>query len=424
MTLEVAIVNKQAVALAADSAVTIQGGSNLKIYNTVNKLFALSKYQPVGIMTYSTADVMGAPTETAIKAFRKKIGRRHRDSLDDYADEFRTFLETDNTIFDANARIDQCVTLINEHFHSLHDGISRSITSEFPGLCGPNQTEVKVRSRNILEGESRKYAASPSLPNLTSAIRNRLKSVIRPWISQWEDRYHSDFYLARSDTKLLLELALNLVFREEPSGFETGFVIAGFGESEYYPQVRSFEFEASINGVHKIRQIISKDMRVDSPDILPFAQRDIIDALYKGRDAGFDQSMNDFLVAEFDLMRNNLRASGAPQAMRTAIEKNIDDLHNQFKTHLDQYLTETTKNYTEPLQETVAIMPKEELALMAEALVNITSMHRKMSPGSETVGGPTDVAVISKGDGFVWIKRKHYFDPKYNHAYIESYFRR
>jgi hypothetical protein len=24
------------------------------------------------------------------------------------------------------------------------------------------------------------------------------------------------------------------------------------------------------------------------------------------------------------------------------------------------------------------------------------------------------VAVISKNDGFIWIKRKHYFDPKLN----------
>ena len=44
---------------------------------------------------------------------------------------------------------------------------------------------------------------------------------------------------------------------------------------------------------------------------------------------------------------------------------------------------------------------------MAEALVNLTSYKLKFSPGSETVGGPVDVAIISKGDGFAWIKRKN-----------------
>jgi len=71
----------------------------------------------------------------------------------------------------------------------------------------------------------------------------------------------------------------------------------------------------------------------------------------------------------------------------------------------------------------VGILPKEELAAMAEALVNLTTIKRKMSLDIETVGGPIDVAVISKGDGFIWIKRKHYFDPNLNPQFFENYFR-
>jgi len=37
-----------------------------------------------------------------------------------------------------------------------------------------------------------------------------------------------------------------------------------------------------------------------------------------------------------------------------------------------------------------------------------------MSRQAETVGGPVDVAVISKGDGLIWMKRKHYFEPGLN----------
>jgi hypothetical protein len=47
MTAEIAIV---AVALAADSAVTLRDPNNSKICNTANKLFMLSKFEPVGIM--------------------------------------------------------------------------------------------------------------------------------------------------------------------------------------------------------------------------------------------------------------------------------------------------------------------------------------------------------------------------------------
>ncbi len=51
---------------------------------------------------------------------------------------------------------------------------------------------------------------------------------------------------------------------------------------------------------------------------------------------------------------------------------------------------------------------------MAESLVNLTCFKRRVTLDAETVGGPVDVAVISKGDGFVWVKRKSYFDPGLN----------
>ena len=67
------------------------------------------------------------------------------------------------------------------------------------------------------------------------------------------------------------------------------------------------------------------------------------------------------------------------------------------------------------------MLPKDELAAMAEALVNLTKFRRRISQDRETVGGPIDVAVITKGDGFVWIKRKHYFDPALNPRIIAKY---
>ena len=58
MTAEVAVMNKGAVALAADSKVTIGGGGSEKTHETVNKIFTLSKVHPVGIMIFGSADVM------------------------------------------------------------------------------------------------------------------------------------------------------------------------------------------------------------------------------------------------------------------------------------------------------------------------------------------------------------------------------
>ena len=86
------------------------------------------------------------------------------------------------------------------------------------------------------------------------------------------------------------------------------------------------------------------------------------------------------------------------------------------------YLGERKKSNYKPITIVVESLPKEGLAEMAEALVSLTSLKRRVSlDGSlaaETVGGPIDVAVISKGDGLVWIKRKQYFSPNLNHRYF------
>lgn len=69
MTAIVGVLNKHAVAIAADSAVTM--GDTHKVVNSGNKIFTLSKYHPVGIMTYNAADFMGTPWEIIIKQYRK-----------------------------------------------------------------------------------------------------------------------------------------------------------------------------------------------------------------------------------------------------------------------------------------------------------------------------------------------------------------
>lgn len=79
--------------------------------------------------------------------------------------------------------------------------------------------------------------------------------------------------------------------------------------------------------------------------------------------------------------------------------------------------------YTTPLLNTVVSLDKEDMANMAESFISLTSLVRRMQPGEETVGGPVDVAVISKGDGFVWINRKHYFKPELNSSFFSNYFK-
>lgn len=74
MTTEVIIKNKSGLVMAADSAVTI---SNIfttgKVYNSANKLFSLSKYDPIGILVYNSVNINQIPVEIIIKRISRNI---------------------------------------------------------------------------------------------------------------------------------------------------------------------------------------------------------------------------------------------------------------------------------------------------------------------------------------------------------------
>ncbi|MCF8362470.1 MAG: hypothetical protein K9G70_07585 [Prolixibacteraceae bacterium] len=76
MTAVVGILNKQGIAIAADSAVTVSGTNNRKVYNSANKIFTLSKYYPVSVSIYNNASFMGIPWEILIKEYRKQLDKK------------------------------------------------------------------------------------------------------------------------------------------------------------------------------------------------------------------------------------------------------------------------------------------------------------------------------------------------------------
>src|SRR5437016_3625666 len=96
MTAEIAVMNREAVALAADSAVTMRGE---KVFFSANKIFALSKYEPVAAMIYGNYGLMGMPWEPVIKSFRSDLGLTKFGTVSAYAREFLGFIRAHKGFF-------------------------------------------------------------------------------------------------------------------------------------------------------------------------------------------------------------------------------------------------------------------------------------------------------------------------------------
>ena len=155
--------------------------------------------------------------------------------------------------------------------------------------------------------------------------------------------------------------------------------------------------------------------------MVPLAQKEMVYTFMEGIDPQFkhmiERSTKELFDQMMDIILQEVKGKYAVYGknlqvkVRTGLDKLIPNLYDEWdKTRVEKY--------SSPVMENVASLPKDELGAMAEALVNLTKFKRRVSRERETVGGPIDVAVITKGDGFVWMKRKHYFDAGLNPRFI------
>jgi hypothetical protein len=201
-------------------------------------------------------------------------------------------------------------------------------------------------------------------------------------------------------------------------------VIAGFGDDDVMPTLVHFHIEDMVSNrlrcLEKSRHTVGID---GDASVMPFAQQDMVHSFMEGIHGELANHMTQTTNALFT------RAfAGIIDAVTKADAKLGSEINSALQPVLQKMLTSLfadwnnhRREYWQPVVDVVSSLPKDELAAMAEALVNLTSFRRRVTNVPETVGGPIDVAVITKGDGFVWVKRKHYFDPTLNPRIMARY---
>ena len=61
-----------------------------------------------------------------------------------------------------------------------------------------------------------------------------------------------------------------------------------------------------------------------------------------------------------------------------------------------------------------APMPIQDVIDLARFLVHSAIMYSRFTPGANVVGGPIEIAAITKHENFKWISRKHYYNQPLN----------
>ena len=425
MTAEVAVLNRIGVALAADSAVTI-GSASDKIYTSADKLFQLTSSAPVGVMVYGNALLSGVPWETVIKAYRRHLKGTTYGTIDEYAASLFSFLTNNLDLFPLALQDRYIGGLILGFLARLRDELEKRIDQSIQ--TNPNgfitDDDIPSLVETLITEQFETIREANEIDHLPADHREKVLAHFRAIIQDGREQILGTLPIA-DETYAKLELIIvELLVRTHFGPHQGGLVIAGFGERDFAPALISYELEAILLGAVRRRE--ANRCRIDeksSACIIPFAQTDPVDLFLQGIDEGLDRFMrrttHEVVNGALDLLLRKLEAIDAVVAtqLRAAVQPEITEM---LKALFGEWKIQK-KKFSEPVVDTVANLPKDELAAMSEALVNLTKFRRRITPERETVGGPIDVAVLTKGDGFVWIRRKHYFDPALNPRILAHY---
>lgn len=428
MTAEIAVMNKAAVALAADSAVTIKNGNSPKIYNGAEKLFALTKFHPVGIMVYGTGSLCNVPWELIVKEYRKKLGEKCFDTLEQYAEDFFDFLCGADRIVPEGFRENSLKSIFLEVFDILVEAADGQAEEFYRNNNRPPSDEESFEifeslcdevTGNISQSEFFQGFDDQSILDLSDYTHGMAEEIIKAKIGAVE--------FPDTLKKKIAFLFAVVVCRQNNLGVKTGVVFAGYGDQEYFPVVLAFNVQGYCGRRLRYAPDPSKSAIAGQSGLQAYAQDEEVITFMSGVAPVIESGVR---AACSNMLENVLQTSRAlieeaygegTREANEALQKLVDSANAEFDKGLDSLEQLKKEKHVDKVLQMIDFLPKEDLAYMAESLVNMTAFKRKVSNESETVGGPIDVAVISKGDGFIWVRRKHYFKQDLNDHYFRSF---
>jgi hypothetical protein len=452
--------NKSAVVIAADSAMTVNVNGGKLHYHGVSKVHGVSTAHPIAIMNYGSANFAGMPWETIIKQFRDKI-RNHEQyaSMEGYCDEFirfmEEFVELNASNLDIGARNLENEGVENRQEDRESDIIGDGIQETYSRIFEKIRLKVdKIPQEKLKLFEVGKFGRAieeaagdknlevrrvmvfiATLSDLVGDIEGKLPENSRherkfdisneKYMNSYQDYLKKklknagllDFIITEFSGQFnLLERLCLLPLRAFRNGFmfrsKTGIILAGFGKSEVFPSVEKLKFGFCVVGKLLNSRKPYKVTSLAPCHVIPFGETETVKNFLDGISGQFETKLLETLGARAESRSDAHSTAPLPPKSCAGVP--------DIKT----VLSEIKNKFREKILSTIALLPKHVIADIAENLVKITAIESHVRDIDASVGGTVSVAIISIGDGFVWINRPYYFDPAKNPHFFARYYGR
>ncbi|MFP4527646.1 MAG: hypothetical protein ACLFQX_03780 [Candidatus Kapaibacterium sp.] len=352
------------------------------------------------------------------------------EKLHDYGDQFISFLKSDAIFIPEKEEKKYISDSIVSYYYRIREDLESKIRDELAQKPELDETQIQILTDEIIKLHYNIWTngvfVDKEEKNHDIIFINEFREIIKQSIDQVFERIPLTDEI--TEKLQLIAARIFLFFPHEIQNNQTsGVVIAGFGEAEIFPSIISYDIECKISNILKFRKKDYKQIDFEnSASIFPFAQSEMVHTYLRGISPTiqkfYDSLIKDIIDEYPKILMDQLNIGN--DLNQEKLDNLNDEIIPKIKNALEDIQKNSLTHYVDPVLETVQFLPKGELAEMAESLVNLSCLRKKISLEEETVGGPIDIALISKGDGLIWIKRKHYFTPELNQHFFINYLKK
>lgn len=429
MTAVVGLLNKKGVALAADSAVTRTRGFNEKVTKNGNKMVRLSNAVPVSVMLTGNGDFMRTQWDIIIRHYREHRGDIKHDTVESCMYDFFRYIADHGLFVKSELVIEYLQHQLSRFFEQVEGNLDEKFKKRDTDgrLVSPKSTQKAIEK--VLDRLSKKWLKDGICPQFQDytqeSFHDYTKDIFDEFIVQhiYEDDDPFTYGCYPSPVMKALREPLEKAFmvklttrREYDDGYAE-LVFSGYGDKQSYPSLVSTivceGFDGRVNYHVRPEDIICiSDERPAA--ICPFAQKDVIRSILRGIHRNYGRELSGAVNNSFSGWGNvffnpcddeNINYSDFVDKLG---EFKTDDLSRNFFRQINRLIDHNLQQWEKALVD----YDLQSMAALAESLIDLTGFHRILTFQQEGVGGPVDLAVITKNDGFTWLNRKSWYHHK------------
>lgn len=415
MTSEVLMLNKDAVVIAADSAVTTGRDPHPRYSKAANKIFDLCVHGNVAVTIYAAAEIDRVPWELALKQFRHHDkSNPQRSKLKDYVGALIAYLQNNASLFPVPFQ----ATLLETRFIQSVIYVAGIVEVLSPDFADDSKSDA-VRAAAWASGYAALTATLAAEPyqspishaeyqNIVASSAS-LQAYLAPQLAATPNWKHANI-------AQLTQLGIEALVKR-PTNFMsyTGLVVAGYGADEIFPSFAHISMYGHVGGTLLWTAVNDYAITHDNDAwIQPFAQSSMIDRFTDGFDSTLRAIIDSSSKQSIDDVLNDIKSGGI--AIPDAVADSATA--KRQKEFMDNWIKQNWNKNFHPLRRVLNSLSVSEMGHLAESLLVLEELRERVTSPTESVGGPIDVVVITKAEGLIWLKRKHFFAPELNGRYF------